>query len=204
MMTKLLVIGASSPLGQTVVDTILTESEAEITLFDSHLNVEDVTDENREQVVTGDLFDNAQLDGALRGQDVVFMTDNGREVAQKAEAVVAGMKRTGVTRLIMVSSMGIYDEIPAEINNEGNLSNNPDLAPYRKAADTVENAGLDFTILRPAWFDNGLDTDYEITHKGEPAGGRAVSRKSIAAIVLKIVEDPQNFQTESIGINRPE
>lgn len=201
-MIKVLIIGASGSLGRVVTETLLSDTEAEITLFARHINVEEDIDEHRERVITGDVFDETQLDSALRGQDIVFVAVSGA-IDLMASAIVAGMKRMNVNRLIFVSSMGIYDEIPASVG-DGNLSNNPVLAPYRRAADTVEDSGLDFTILRPGWFDNAGDTNYQITQKGEPFGGHNVSRRSIADVVLKIVQDPQNYQTESIGINRPE
>jgi uncharacterized protein YbjT (DUF2867 family) len=74
---------------------------------------------------------------------------------------------------------------------------------YRKLADVIEASGLDYTILRPDWFTNGNEVDYAITHKGEPESGTAISRKSIAAFVATLVEDPELQMKENLGISKP-
>jgi len=62
---------------------------------------------------------------------------------------------------------------------------------------------LEYTILRPDWFTNGNEVDYEITHKGKPEIGGALSRKSIAAFVGELVKDPEVYVKENVGISKP-
>jgi hypothetical protein len=38
-----------------------------------------------------------------------------------------------------------------------------DLKPYRRAADIIEAAGLESTIVRPAWLTGSNEVDYETT-----------------------------------------
>jgi uncharacterized protein YbjT (DUF2867 family) len=97
--------------------------------------------------------------------------------------------------------MGIYNEIPASVGEAGNLATNPMLKTYRQAADVIETSDLNYTVIRPGWFDNGSD-DYQITHKGEPFGGHDVSRRSIADLVVKLAHDNQLGSRDSLGINR--
>jgi uncharacterized protein YbjT (DUF2867 family) len=87
------------------------------------------------------------------------------------------MNHTGVHRLIFISSMGIYGEVPGE----GYRSV---LDSYRDAARIIEASNLTYTILRSAWFTDDDEIDYETTQKGEPFKGRVVSRKSVAALVV--------------------
>jgi len=47
----------------------------------------------------------------------------------------------------------------------------PVLKPYRKAADVIEASDLEYTILRPTWFTNLNEVDYETTEKGEAEKG---------------------------------
>lgn len=145
----------------------------------------------------------ADLDKVISGQDVVFASLTGN-LGKMAAAFVESMKRVGVNRLIFISSMGIYNEIPASVGSSGNLRSNPVLQTYRDAADVIEASGLDYTIIRPGWFDSSDDTDYEITVKGESFGGHDVSRKSIADLVVRLAADPNLYVRESVGINRPE
>ena len=65
------------------------------------------------------------------------------------------MKRQKVARLIFITSMGIYNEIPNSIGVGGNLEYNPVLRPYRDAADKIETTDLDYTIIRPGKFMRG-------------------------------------------------
>ncbi|WP_370872546.1 NAD(P)H-binding protein [Paenibacillus zeirhizosphaerae] len=66
----------------------------------------------------------------------------------------------------------------------------PILDPYRKSAEVIEASDLDYIIIRPGWFTNKNEIDYEITHKGEPFKGREVSRKSVADLIVKLVRTP--------------
>ena len=73
-----------------------------------------------------------------------------------AKSIIDSMKACGVRRIIFISSMGIYNEIPPSVGG-GNLKENSMLRPYRAAADVIEGSGLDYTVIRPGWFDEGSD-----------------------------------------------
>lgn len=118
-----------------------------------------------------------------------------------AAKLVMALANKKVVRLVFISSMGIYNEIPAEIGSEGNLDVNPILQTYRRAAAIIENSSLPSTIIRPGWFIQG-PVSYEVTHKGEPFGGHDVSITSIADLVLRLRLDEKSYLNESIGINQ--
>ncbi|MCC7525310.1 MAG: NAD(P)H-binding protein [Chitinophagaceae bacterium] len=67
----------------------------------------------------------------------------------------------------------------------------------------MENSGLDYIILRPDWFTNGNEVDYALTKKGYPETGSAISRKSIAAFVATLVQNPELHINENLGISIP-
>ena len=77
------------------------------------------------------------------------------------------------------------------------------LKPYRKLADVIEASGLDYTILRPTWFSNADEVNYELTKKGEPEKGSIISQKSIAAFIIKLIEAPEQYSRQNLGINKP-
>jgi len=110
------------------------------------------------------------------------------------------MDRNNVSRLLFITSMGIYDEIPASVGASGNLSSNSMLRSYREAADVVEGSDLNYTVIRPGWFTNG-PVDYEITKKGEPFGGHDVSISSIADFVKNAIADDSYYSHDSVGLN---
>ena len=103
------------------------------------------------------------------------------------------MQETGVRRVIAISSIGIY-LTPLK----------PVLLPYRKLADVIESSGLDYTILRPDWFTSSNEVDYAITQKGTPEKGTAISRKSIAAFVATLMQDPELHKNKNLGISKPQ
>ncbi|TSO26393.1 NAD(P)H-binding protein [Lactobacillus sp. LL6] len=200
-MKNILIIGATGTLGKAATQAILENTNDYLTLFSRSANRINIADSNREKVIAGDVTNQADLDKALKGQDAVFVALSGN-LGHFAKSIVEAMDRNNVKRLIFITSMGIYNEIPANVGASGNLRSNPVLQTYRDAADIVEASDLDYTIVRPGWFTSG-PINYEITRKGEPFGGHDVSVASIADLVQKLVDD-NLYARESIGINTPE
>lgn len=196
-MKKVLIIGATGTIGGAVRQTLLNETDDQLTLFArsaSRLNASD-----REKVMAGDVTKDSDLDKAIAGQDAVFVALSGN-LGQFAKKIVAAMDRNKVPRLLFITSMGIYNEIPASVGASGNLSSNSILSSYREAADVVEGSDLNYTVIRPGWFTNG-PVDYEITKKGEPFGGHDVSISSIADFVKNAIANDNYYSHDSVGLN---
>ncbi|GIM46177.1 hypothetical protein DNHGIG_17260 [Collibacillus ludicampi] len=140
-------------------------------------------------------MDIEKLKKAMIGQDVVYANLAGN-LEPMAKNIVEAMNATGAKRLIWISSMGIYDEVPGE--KYGSI-----LEPYRRSAAIIEASDLDYTILRPGWFTNKDEIDYETTQKGELFKGHEVSRKSVAALVVKLATSPELEVRRSLGVNKP-
>ena len=77
------------------------------------------------------------------------------------------------------------------------------LDPYRDSARVIEASDLDYAILRPDWFANADETDYVVTQKGEPFRPGAVSRRSVASLVVKLVLQPDLEVRKSLGVRKP-
>lgn len=45
--------------------------------------------------------------------------------------------------------------------------------------------------------------DYELTARHEPFRGTIVSRKSVAALIADIIDEPEKHIGENIGVNQP-
>ena len=198
MSKKVLIIGATGSIGSKVRRTLLQTTNYKLTLFSSSAGSIQVTP-NREVGVSGNVMNRNDLMKVIPNQDAVFAALSG-DLGGMAKSIVETMKSCGVRRIIFISSMGIYNEIPRSIGG-GNLNENSMLRPYRAAADVIESSGLDYTVIRPGWFDEGSD-NYEITRKGEMFKGHDVSRQAIANLVVKCIN---GFGIgESLGINRPQ
>jgi len=197
-MKNVLIIGATGTVGSAVRQTLSRETNANVTLFAR--SVGRITPGDRETVIAGNAIKDADLDSVIDGQDAVFVAVSGN-LSKFAKKIIGSMDRNNVSRLIFITSMGIYDEIPASLGG-GNVSGNPMLRSYREAADLIEASDLNYTVIRPGWFNDG-PVDYEVTHKGEPFGGHDVSVSSIADMVKNLIEDDALDSRDSIGLNTP-
>ncbi len=141
--------------------------------------------------VEGNVLDFKQLKNAITWQDIVYANLAG-DLEAMAINIVKAMDENGVKKLILISSIGIYD-VPLKSV----------LKPYRKAADVIEVSDLEYTILRPTWFTNADEVDYETTRKGEPEKGSVICQQSLASLITKIVEFPENYIRSNLGVNKP-
>jgi len=199
MSKRILIIGATGSIGSKLRKTLLSKTDYKLTLYSTRANRLQVN-AGREVAVAGDVFNKNDLARAVANQDVVFAALSG-DLGRMAKSIVDVMEKSTTKRLIFITSMGIYNEIPRSVGG-GNLNENSMLRPYREAADIIESSNLSYTLIRPGWFDEGSD-NYEITRKGELFKGHDVSRQAIANLVLKCIQE--NFGVrESLGINRPQ
>jgi uncharacterized protein YbjT (DUF2867 family) len=193
---NVLILGANGSIARIAIDLFLNETDVQLTLYLRNSHRLKNINSNRVRIIEGDVLDIENLKEAMVGQDVVYANLAGN-LEQMAKNIVEAMNATGVKRLIWISSMGIYDEVPGE--KYGSI-----LDPYRKSAAIIEESDLDYTILRPAWFTNQDEIDYETTQKGEPFKGSVVSRKSVADLVVKLAVTPELEVRRSLGVNKPE
>lgn len=184
-MKNILIIGANGSLARAVIAAAERHPALRLTLF-ARKNAA-----KTHRTFDGDALNVADLTAAMAGQDVVYVNLAGDLGAMGAN-IVAAMKAAGVHRVVAVSSIGIYDEPLRAV-----------LRPYRALADVIEQSGLDYTILRPNWFTDADEVDYQLTPKGQPETGGAVSRKSIAAFVCGIFDEPEKWIGENLNIAKP-
>ncbi|MGE5400760.1 MAG: NAD(P)H-binding protein [Ignavibacteriales bacterium] len=190
-MRNIIILGASGSLAKYVINALKADKDIHLTLFVRNKMRLGNVDTSGCTLIEGDVLDYDSLKNALRGQDVVYGNLSG-DLGAMAKNIVMAMHETGVKKLIFISSIGIYDEPVRSV-----------LKPYRAAADIIESSGLDYTILRPTWFTNDNEVDYELTSKGQPEKGSVISRKSIAAFISEIIQSPEKYRRQNLGINKP-
>jgi uncharacterized protein YbjT (DUF2867 family) len=196
-MTNILILGANGQIARVATDLFLARTDVRLTLcLRNARRLKFSAPADRVRVVEGDALNQKALEQAMVGQDVVYANLAG-ELEQQARCIVAAMLKTGLKRLIFISSMGIYDEVPGE--HHGSI-----LDPYRKSASLIEASGLDYTIIRPAWLNNQDEIRYGTTHKGQPFenASEQVSRKSVADLVAKLATTPGLEIRSSLGVHK--
>lgn len=190
-MKNVLIIGASGGIAQIVTDLLLNDKTINLTLFARKTNRLKSNLTSKCTVIEGDAMDKEALKTAMRGQDIVYVNLVG-DLERMTKNIVGAMQEIGVTKIIAISSIGIYDTPLKSV-----------LVPYRKLADVIEASGLDYTILRPEWFSNENEVDYETTLKGTPEKGSVISRKSLATLITEIIKTPEQFKQLNLGVNKP-
>ncbi len=192
-MTKVLILGANGQLARNTARVFLKNTEAHLTLYLRRASRLTDPDPKRLTVVEGDVLDAATLQTAMRGQDVVYANLAG-DMARQAGVIVDAMRAAGVKRLIFISSVGIYREVPGETYRSV-------LHPYRESAALIEQSDLDYTILRPGWFTRAPEGPCQITQKGEPFRGHDIALDSLSALIARIATTPGLYVRASIGVS---
>ena len=195
-MTNVLILGANGGIARVAIDLFLKGTDDQLTLYLRNSIRLGNLDSNRVTVIEGDVLDKEKLKNAMIGHDVVYANLAG-SLEQMAKTVVETMNETKIKRLIWISSMGIYDEVPGQ-------KYSTILDPYRKSAEIIEASDLDYTILRPGWFTNKDEIEYETTQKGELFKGHEISRQSVADLVVKLATSPGLEVRKSLGVSKPE
>lgn len=190
-MKNVIILGASGTIARHVIDILVKDEDVNLTLFLRNTHRLRKRNVSNARIIEGDVLDFSTLKNAVRGMDIVYANLAG-DLEAMATNIVRAMEETGVKKLIFISSIRIYDT-PLK----------PVLKPYRKAADLIEASDLEYTILRPTWFTVTDEVDYEITRKGEPEKGSSISQKSLATFISKIIESPEKYVWENLGINKP-
>lgn len=193
-MTRLLILGANGQLARNTIPFFLEREDVALTLYLRRAKRLTNPDPARVKVIEGDVLSRAALEAAMRGQDVVYANLSG-DMAPQARTIIEAMQATGVKRLIFISSMGIYGEVPGEKYKSI-------LDPYRDSAALVEASDLDYTILRPGWFTRDKAVNYQLTQKGEPFCGHDVSLNSLSDLIIKLALTPGMEIRCSLGVSR--
>ena len=150
-MVKVVVLGAHGQVAQIAERFLFADQDVETTLFLRNAKrMEDAKSQAR--IVEGSATDAAQLEKAMKGQDIVYANLGGKDdIDLEAEAVVEAMHNANVKRLIWISTLGIYDEVPGKFGEWNKETLGDYITEYAKAAKRIEDSDLDYTIIRPTW-----------------------------------------------------
>jgi nucleoside-diphosphate-sugar epimerase len=205
-MTKnVLIMAANGQISQLIENQILNESkfkDVHLTLFLRQKNqLSNLANNSRVTLIEGSLDNIKDVNNAVLNQDLVFVgvVDHTNDNHQTTN-VVNAMKRAGVNRLVYTNVLGIYNEVPGEFGTWNKEMIGSGLPSALKSDQIMEHSELDYTTLRLPWLNDRDEIKYEITRKNEKYLGVSGSRKSIADVVLRIIEDNTFLNNDSVGI----
>lgn len=164
-MVKVVVLGAHGRVAQIVEKFLFADKDVQTSLF--LRNASRMADKkNQATIFEGSATDAAQLEKAMKGQDIVYANLGGKDdIDLEAEATVEAMQNAHVKRLIWISTLGIYDEVPGKFGEWNKETLGDYITEYAKAAKRIEESGLDYTIIRPTWMTDKNEVDYERVKK---------------------------------------
>lgn len=203
-MMNVLILGAAGHIAGFAEEDLLHNTDVNLTYYLRNTSRMTIVDSSRESVIEGDTTDKATLLTALKGIDIVYANLAGSNIEQQAKTIVSAMDEAGVKRLYWISTLGIYDEVPGAFGKwNHSMLDGGYLQTYGAAAEVIESSDLDYTIIRPAWLTNKYEVDYELTHRHDTFKGTEVSRKSIGVLVSRLIQDPDQYKRDSLGVNKP-
>ena len=197
-MKKILILGATSPTGKVLIKHLQSKKkELDITCFVR--NPEKLSSFSGLNIVKGDLNEKKSLSSAMKDKDIVITLLNGEDLVTMAENIIDTMKQYNIKRIIWMTGMGIHHEVPGKIKEllDKLVESQPH---YVKAADTIMNSGLDYTLLRGAHLTDGDNRKYYIQKEGEPLHSNTCDRIAIAEFIENIIDNIDLYKNESIGV----
>jgi putative NADH-flavin reductase len=200
---KLFVIGATGRTGSEIVGQALSRGH-QITAFVR--SPEKITlRHERLSMIEGNIRDENQLFDALRGHDAVLSTLGATSpikpttlLRDSALATTHAMKRSGVKRLLILSSAAHFPDIPRVLRIFSFILRNP-LLDSLSMEEVVRASDLDWTIVRPPFLTKENYFTYRSRENAAPSFGFSLSRKAVAAFMLDATEKKQHFR-QIVGI----
>lgn len=195
-MKRIIIFGSTGTIGQHLTKQAL-QTKNQVTAFCRNQSKLEISQHPNLTVVEGDVFNTAQVEDALKNQDIVIIalgSGKSRTSIVRSEGtknIIAGMKKQNIKRLICQTTLGTG-------SSNGNLNFfwkrimfgwllKPVFLDHELQEEYVKNSGLNWTIVRPAAF-----TDEERTgnykHGFSPSDRNLklkISRADVADFILK-------------------
>ncbi|MBU5672138.1 SDR family oxidoreductase [Paenibacillus sp. MSJ-6] len=204
---KLLIIGATGPSGQHVVDRALKSGDTITILARRPEALRDL--QGKVTIITGDATSHGVLVRAMKGQDAVIVTlGRGKSIRAKdlftraAKGVIGAAKLTGVTRLVWLSSFGVGDTfLDATIVQKFMYRTLlRDLYINKEASEKIiRESGLKWTIVYPTALMNGPAKGiYRVSDRIKMKGAPRINRADVADFIHKAAHDDKWIRRNAV------
>lgn len=204
---KILILGAAGQIARMLTNELRNKTDHTIVLYarNAHQRLTPI-DDSREVIYDGDFKDKKLLMRAMQDVDLVYLNDMGDE--KSTQIIVDAIIEAGVRRVIAASVLGIYDEVPGAFGEWNNrmIGGTPRMHSQVESARILEEAHLDYTLLRLTWLYNQAgNTNYMITEKGQPFIGAQVTRQAVTQLIMGIIEEKSDkYLQASLGVSEPD
>jgi putative NADH-flavin reductase len=191
---KVAIFGATGGTGAEVVKQALERGHT-VTAFVRNPGV--LAEQDRLQIVTGDIYNPENVEQAVQGQEAVICALGARDLkktmirTEGTRSIISAMKKHQVKRLIVVSAMGVGV-------SWGSLSlvNKAFFAILLKSTRqdheaqeaAVKASGLDWTIIRPSGLVNTPRTGVYNVGENIRAKTSQIPRADVADLILNELE----------------
>ena len=130
--------------------------------------------------------------------DSIFYDENGNDYPGFC-VLFKSMKENNIKRIIWMTGVGIHHEVPGPVKEmlDKLCESQPD---YVKAADTVMNSGLEYTLLRGAHLTDGDNRKYFVQKEGEFLHAYTCDRIAIAEFFGNVIDNCDLYKNDSVGV----
>ena len=202
---KIIIFGASGSVGQSAVQQSL-EAGLEVTAFVRTPSKIEMNHENL-NIIQGDAFNSAEVSSAIAGHDAVVSCLGSSKGMRKSEElqnmtknIVEGMKEHNVDRIVYTASAGVHKELSGIMGKLIMQLLKNALIDHRAAVEYIQDAGLNYTIVRPMGLsDKEFTGEYREAAEGVPAKSSSIPRADVAHFIIKALKD-SSYENTSIGL----
>ena len=192
---KLAVFGATGGTGRHVVAQALSAGHEVVALVRDPARLSPQPDLT---IIEGNVLDETAVSQTVAGADAVVVslghTGNNPEkiVSQGTAVVVTAMKAAAVSRLLVVTSLGVgdsRDQVPLAFKMIMKTVLRKPMADKEIQEQIVRDSGLDWTIVRPGGLTDGPATGQYRVGVGSDVVAGQVARADVAAFILQQISD---------------
>jgi putative NADH-flavin reductase len=196
---KIIIFGSTGTIGLHLVQQAL-EKGHEVSAFCRDANKLEMFKHPKLKIITGDVFNPLEVDKAVKVQEAVCVVlgsgkkRKGTVRSQGTKHIIEAMKKNNIRRLICQTTLGVGD-------SNGNLNLfwkyfmfgwflKEVFLDHILQEKYVVNSGLDWTIVRPSAFTDGLKTKNYAHGFGleEKNLKLKISRLDVADFILKQIQ----------------
>jgi uncharacterized protein YbjT (DUF2867 family) len=195
-MKKYVILHPTGRISRLVIKHLLADpqfSDVELELLTQRPELlADLAKGDRIKLTEGAATDLDKILAVTKDADLVFLGKvDDKKFTVISKNLVKASQENGFDRVIELSLAGLYYEISGEFGTwVDEWVGSGRFLPAREAAHRLEEADLDYTLIRMPALTDWPDVKYSLTGRYDEFVGTSVSRASVADLVLKIMADP--------------